>query len=122
MMNHPIRILFVEDDQDMAGTYTECFPQPEFDVRAARNGQEALQILQDSSGPFDVVVSDNQMPEMDGMTLLRKIRQSMPQMKVIIVTGYGDLDQITDAQNLGVVRFINKPVKMADLKQLIRSL
>jgi DNA-binding NtrC family response regulator len=120
-MNQPIRILFVEDDPEMRAVYQENFVRPEFDVTTAANGTEALAILQGTVG-FDVVVSDNYMPEMDGITLLKRMRELYPDVRVVIVTGYGNWSDYVDAHNLGVWHFIDKPVKIADLKKLIRSL
>lgn len=119
-MNQPIRILFVEDDPEMRAVYLENFILPEFEVVAAANGTEALVILQKTTA-FDVVVSDNYMPEMDGITLLKRIRELHPDVKVVIVTGYGNWSDYVDAHNLGVWKFIDKPVKIADLKKLIRG-
>lgn len=119
-MNQPIRILFVEDDPEMRAVYQENFVRPEFEAAAAANGAEALALLRKTS-EFDVVVSDNNMPEMDGITLLKRMHELYPQVKVVIVTGYGNWSDYVDAQNLGVWRFIDKPVKIADLKKLIRT-
>lgn len=120
LMNQPIRILFVEDDPEMRAVYLENFILPEFEVVAAANGTEALAILQKTTA-FDVVVSDNYMPEMDGITLLKRMRELHPDVRVVIVTGYGNWSDYVDAHNLGVWKFIDKPVKIADLKKLIRG-
>src|SRR5262245_29857296 len=93
----PIRILFVEDDAEMTGIYQENFSGPEFESECAANGMEAMKLLHKAGKQFDVIVSDNYMPQMDGITLLRKIRQTLPTTNVIIVTGYGDWKQYIDA-------------------------
>jgi len=121
-MKTPIKILFVEDDPEMNAVYKENFVHPEFETSIASNGREALEILLHSGNQFDVVVTDNQMPEMDGMSLLRSISRKLPDTKVIMVTAYGNWGDYVDAYNAGVINFLDKPVKMADLKRLIRSL
>lgn len=120
-MNQPIRILFVEDDPEMRAVYQENFVRPEFEVTAAANGTEAMEIL-GKTGEFDVVVSDNYMPEMDGITLLKRMHDLYPDVKVVIVSGYGNWSDYVEAHNLGVWRFIDKPVKIGDLKKLIRAM
>lgn len=119
-MKNAIRVLFVEDDPEMRSVYQDNFQQPEFVVSAAANGAEALRLLQ--SGKMDVVVSDNYMPEMDGISLLKKMHELYPDIKVVIVTGYGNWSDYVDAHNLGVWRFLDKPVKIGELKRLILTL
>ena len=120
-MNRPIRILFVEDDPEMRAVYQENFARPEFEATSAPNGTKAMEILGKTS-EFDVVVSDNYMPEMDGITLLKRMHELYPELKVVIVSGYGNWSDYVEAHNLGVWRFIDKPVKIADLKKLIRTM
>lgn len=122
VMKTPIRIMFVEDDPEMCAIYTENFLAPEFQAATATNGQQALEVLLSAEENYDVIVTDNYMPEMDGITLLRKIRENFPDVKVVIVTGYGNWKHYIDAHNLGVCKFVDKPVKMAELKELVRSL
>ncbi len=121
-MKTPIKILFVEDDPEMNAVYGENFIHPEFETSTASDGREALEVLLHSGSQFDVVVTDNQMPEMDGLSLLRVISRTLPDTNVIMVTGYGNSGDYVDAYNAGVINFLDKPVKMADLKRLIRSL
>ncbi len=121
-MNTPIRILFVEDDAEMSAIYAENFSLPEFDITTASGGVEAWKLLENSAGSFDFVVTDNYMPGMDGMTLLRKIRKDFPNIKVVMVSGYGDWssDSVNEQDKRGL-RFLDKPVRMSNLKQLIRG-
>ncbi len=121
-MKAPIRVLFVEDDNEMSAIYKENFLGPEFEITTAGNGREALDLVNRTGARFDVVVTDNWMPEMNGMNLLREIHQLHPDLKVILVTGYGNWSEYVDAHNLGVYRFLDKPVKMSELKGMIRGL
>lgn len=105
----------------MCATYTENFAGEDYQIESARDGQEALSVMEGSGHPFDVVVTDNHMPNMDGIELLRKIRKKYPEVQVIVVTGYGDwTGHISDSgKNL---KLLDKPVKMSELKRLIREL
>jgi two-component system response regulator FlrC len=121
MKKSPIRILFVEDDAEMTATYIENFPFPDYQTSAADNGAEALRILKNSE-PFDVMVADNYMPEMNGMELLKEVSSKYPYLKVIMVTAYGNWTDYVEAMNRGVIKFFDKPLKPGALKKAINSL
>jgi DNA-binding NtrC family response regulator len=121
MKKSPIRILFVEDDSEMAATYMDNFSSTEYETCAARNGAEALKILQ-TSDPFDVIVTDNYMPEMTGMDLLKEVRKQYPELRIILVTAYGNWTDYVEAYKLGVAKFFDKPLKPGELKNAIQEL
>ena len=68
-----MRILFVENDLEMSQVYQESFIQPEFETVVATNGMDALRMLRNETRPVDVMVTEIFTPEMNGVTLLRKI-------------------------------------------------
>lgn len=119
-MQEPTRILFVEDDQDMAAIYTENFLEPEFETTIALNEEQALALVRASHEKFDVVVADNKIHRLEGIAFLRRIREDFPEVKILIVTGYRSWAHDTEAG--GIIQFWNRPVKMAELKELIRTL
>jgi DNA-binding NtrC family response regulator len=120
MKKSPIRILFVEDDAEMVATYMDNFSSAEYETYAAENGAEALKILR-SSEPFDVIVADNYMPEMSGMDLLKTVQKEYPNLKVILVTAYGNWTDYVEAYKLGVAKFFDKPLKPGELKKTIQD-
>ena len=89
----------------------------EFEIVFARNGVEALERLREDV--FDVVLSDINMPEMDGLTLLQQIPDVDPDVRSVIVTAYGDIDNIRSAMNRGAFDFITKPINFQDLRATI---
>lgn len=121
MKKSPIRILFVEDDAEMAATYVDNFSSADYETCAAHNGAEALKILRNSD-PFDVIVADNYMPEMTGMDLLKEVQKEYPELRVILVTAYGNWTDYVEAYKLGVVKFFDKPLKPGELKNAIQDL
>src|SRR5262249_44347010 len=121
-MKNQIRVVFVEDDPEMKAVYAENFVAPEFEIVAVADGKEAIEVLRNSENKFDVVVTDHFMPKMDGMRLLRIVRYEFPQTKLLMVTGYGNWPDYIQAQDIGVSKFLDKPVKMRDLKELIRAI
>jgi DNA-binding NtrC family response regulator len=120
MKNSPIRILFVEDDYEMAATYLENFSTEEYQTYAAYDGTEALEMLE-KFGPFDVMVADNYMPGMNGMELLKIVREKYPELRVIMVTAYGNWTDYVEAFKRGVVKFFDKPLKPGELKRTIKE-
>jgi DNA-binding response OmpR family regulator len=117
-----LRILFVEDDPDMNLIYADSFQRPEFEVAFASDGIDAINMLRNRSEKFDVVVTDNFMPRMDGIAMLRNIRKEFPQQKVIMITGCHSWWDNLELQNLGISGLFNKPVRMRFLKSEIRKL
>ena len=84
----------------------------------ARDGIEALAALAANSD-IDLVVSDINMPRMDGLTLLQKLQESDGEMSTIIVSAYGDMANIRTAMNRGAFDFVTKPIDFADLETTI---
>ena len=80
----------------------------------AGNGREALSTLQ-STEDVDIVLSDINMPEMDGLTLLTHLNEQSPLVKSVIVSAYGDMANIRTAMNRGAFDFITKPIDFSDL-------
>lgn len=86
----------------------------------ALNGQLALQTLAQQPD-IDMVLSDINMPQMDGLTLVAKINELYPMIKTVIVSAYGDMDNIRKAMNLGAYDFVTKPIDFEDLETTINK-
>lgn len=112
------RILVVDDEPDVQHLIKRRFRQQirqgEFDFDFACDGQEALDRIE-HNGNFDIVLSDINMPRMDGLTLLGHLREHSEPMKTIIVSAYGDMDNIRTAMNRGAFDFVTKPINFDDL-------
>lgn len=112
------KILVVDDEADLEILIKQKFRkeirQRDYEFLFAVNGKEALQVLS-ASPDIDIVLSDINMPEMDGLTLLTKIQEFSPLIKSVIVSAYGDMDNIRTAMNRGAFDFITKPINFVDL-------
>ena len=112
------KILVVDDETDLEVLIKQKFRQKirdrQYDFIFAVNGRHALEQLE-LHGDVDVVLSDINMPEMDGLTLLTKLNEQNGLMKSVIVSAYGDMENIRSAMNLGAFDFITKPVNFEDL-------
>ena len=120
-----IKILSVDDEQDLEALLTQYFRRKirrsEYEFTFAHDGVEALRILLEHPD-FDIILSDINMPEMDGLTLLAKINEMRnPALKCIIVSAYGDMENIRNAMNHGAFDFATKPIDMEDLERTIQK-
>lgn len=113
------RILVVDDEPDLEILITQRFRKriraEELSFLFASNGEEALAQLQ-SDHHVDVVLTDINMPVMDGLTLLSRLREAHPLLRSVIVSAYGDMPNIRTALNRGAFDFITKPIDFQDLE------
>jgi adenylate cyclase len=116
------KILVVDDEADLEVLIKQKFRRQirnkEFEFVFAMNGVEALVKLKEHED-IDIVLSDINMPEMDGLTLLSKIPDVSPLVKTVIISAYGDMENIRSAMNKGAYDFICKPVNFEDLETTI---
>ena len=120
-----IKILSVDDEEDLEVLLTHYFRRKirkgEYAFTFAHNGLEALKLMVEHPD-FDIVLSDINMPEMDGLTLLSKINELRnPAQKCIMVSAYGDMKNIRTAMNRGAFDFATKPIDMDDLSATIEK-
>ena len=123
----PVSILVVDDEADVAELFRQRFRrearQGTYVLHFANSGDEALSLLDDAIEPELVaVLSDINMPGMDGLTLLGEIRQRFPALPVMMVTAYGDDERRRRASDLGASEFLTKPVDFDLLKEQLRQL
>lgn len=120
----PCRILVVDDEPDLEHLVRQKFRkeirEKEFEFDFAQNGAEALRKLQ-SDGDVDLVLTDINMPEMDGLTLLSKLNELDLMLKSVIVSAYGDMENIRTAMNRGAFDFVTKPINLHDLEITIKK-
>lgn len=113
------KILVVDDEEDLEVLVKQKFRKKirdqEYEFVFASNGKHALEQIQNHPD-IDVVLSDINMPEMDGLTLLSKLSEQNSILKSVIVSAYGDMDNIRTAMNRGAFDFVTKPVDFGDLE------
>ncbi len=113
------RILVVDDEPDLEALIKQRFrkqiKENGYDFLFAGNGREALESLAQNKD-VDLVLTDINMPEMDGLTLLSQLNNEKYFLETIIVSAYGDMDNIRTAMNLGAFDFITKPIDFKDLE------
>lgn len=112
-MNATTRILVVDDEEVVRLSYRRTLAGAHCNVEAVKDGKGALEIM--GQQPFDVVLLDLRMPGMDGMTVLKTIKENWPESEVIVITGYPAVDAAKQAVSLGAYDFLAKPVGPDDV-------
>ncbi|WP_287525647.1 ATP-binding protein [Okeania sp. SIO2C2] len=118
------KILVVDDEPDFESLIVRNFrkkiKQKELEFIFARNGVEALEILSEEL-KIDIVLTDINMPLMDGLTLLDNIQDKYPDIKAVIISAYDDMEKIRSAMNRGAFDFLTKPIDFEDLEITIKK-
>ena len=120
-----VKIMVVDDELDLEPMLRQKFRRQiragEYDLVFAHNGLEALTKLIEHPD-IGVILSDINMPEMDGLTLLLKLKElKNPSLKTVVVSAYGDMDNIRTAMNRGAFDFLTKPINFEDLEITINK-
>ena len=122
-----VSILVVDDEPDVADLFRQRFRREAregtYVMHFAGSGEEALDRLADGIDPEPIVMlSDINMPTMDGLELLRQVKERRPEVPVMMVTAYGDDERRRRASELGAFEFLTKPVDFDLLKEQLRRL
>lgn len=112
------RILIVDDEKNIRLTVKQALMPLGYEVETAMNGEEALQSLEERD--LDVMLLDLKMPGMNGMEVLRRVAHTRPDVRVIIVTAFGTVENAVEAMRLGAVDFIQKPFSLQEIRELVR--
>jgi DNA-binding NtrC family response regulator len=107
-MNEQAKILVVDDDEIVRFSHLRILAGTHCKVELALNGMEALKVME--RGSFDVVLLDQRMPGMDGIAVLKTIKERWPDSEVIIITGYPTVELAKEAVTLGAYDYLAKPL------------
>ena len=110
-------VLIVEDDELLAGNIQTYLERKNFEALVCHSAEEALELLQNQLP--DVLLTDNSLPGMSGHELIRQVSVSAPQIKPIMMTGYGNIEDAVQAMKAGAFHYLTKPVALAELKLLL---
>jgi two-component system response regulator (stage 0 sporulation protein F) len=113
------RILLVDDEENARIALSRILSREGYLVDSVANGYEALNYLREQD--VNLIVTDINMPEMDGITFLRELNRCFPGSNVIMITAYGGVESYIEAMNLGAFEYINKPVKIEELKSILKK-
>ncbi|MFW6333464.1 MAG: sigma-54-dependent transcriptional regulator, partial [Thermodesulfobacteriota bacterium] len=113
------RILLVDDEPGIRKVLRISLEEMGYEVDTAENGTEALRIFREKGAP--IVLTDIKMPGMDGIDVLKRIKQENPETEVIVITGHGDMDLAIRSLKHEASDFITKPVNDAELENALRK-
>ncbi|MCZ8522014.1 MULTISPECIES: response regulator [Paenibacillus] len=119
-----LRLLLVDDEPRQLRAMMSIIQalRPEYEVHTATDGQEALTLMEEMSEAFDVIITDIQMPVMDGLQLLERLVQRGDGVKVVLLSGYGEFAYAQQAIRMGIFDYLVKPVGKADIESLLQKM
>jgi CheY-like chemotaxis protein len=115
MIHKPI--LIVDDEKNIRLTLSQVLETLGAEIDTAANGEEALTKLKGRE--FSLILLDIRMPGMDGMEILRRVREIRPDIRVIMITAYGTIESAVEAMKLGAVDFLQKPFDPEEIRELV---
>ena len=119
MKKEKINILAVDDDKEFLTLLHDVLKDEGYEISVAESMPDAIKKVKDIL--FDLIITDKNMPEPKGADLINEIKSISPASKIIVLTGFGDVESYLELMNLGIYDYLNKPVKMSELKITIKK-
>jgi DNA-binding NtrC family response regulator len=113
------RLLIIEDEETLNASLKRIFLKEGYDANSARSAEEALKILDEQS--YDLIITDIILPGINGIELLRNIKEKFPEQLVIIMTAYGSLETAVEALRGGAYDYVIKPIIHEEIKQIVKN-
>jgi DNA-binding NtrC family response regulator len=113
------QVLLIDDELIALTNLTTVLEREGYAVTACKTGEEGVAAMQSTA--FDLVLTDLRMPGIDGMDVLRHIRETTPEVPVIMITGHATLDSAVDAMKAGAYHYIAKPFRLSEVREVVRG-
>ena len=113
------KILVIDDEKNILESSVKLLQRKGYDARGVRSGEEALMMIKQES--FDLLLLDVRMPGMDGIEVLRRATELIPDVQVVMLTGHGNIDTAIEAIRFGAIGFLRKPIEIDDLQLSIQD-
>lgn len=107
-MNEMTKVLIVDDEEVVRLSHLRSLQSANCNAKVAEDGLKAIQVMEEQA--FDVILLDIRMPNLDGMEVLKTIKQRWPESEVVVITGYPTIESAKEAVRLGAHNYIAKPV------------
>ena len=114
-----MKILVVEDDPNLREAIVDSLMLKGHQVQECANGAEAVKVMAESA--LDIVLTDINMPEMDGLQLLAHVKKHQPWLPIVLMTAYGDVGQAVKAMQLGANDYLMKPFEVQELLTVLNK-
>ena len=112
-------VLVVDDEQVLAGAMGDYLSRHGYAVNVKSSGEEALRVVEQE--PPDIVVLDYRLPRLDGLQVLRRIKENRPEIEVIILTAHGSVEGAVEAMKAGAFDYLSKPVDLEELRLVVNK-
>src|SRR5580698_6827406 len=112
-----LKVLIVDDEVSRAETMAEALERIGYELVLAHSGTEGLKILEREEPA--VILTDLKMEGMDGLTLLKKAKQELPDAEIVVITGHGDVQTAVEAMRAGAANYVQKPVGLEELRTMV---
>ncbi len=113
------RILIADDEESMRQLVARAVAMDGHEIMTAQDGAEALAIIQDEAGAFDLLLTDIKMPVMDGIALALAVARDFPKLTILLMTGFADQRERASGLNAIVHDVITKPFAVADIRTAV---
>ena len=117
-----MKVLLVDDDEALRALLKEYLREKGLNVISAKDGGEALEILEQEKDGFDIVLTDLVLPAKGGLEVLRAARKRNPNTQIVIMTGYASLESAIESMREGAFDYITKPFKLVELEIVISKI
>jgi DNA-binding response OmpR family regulator len=111
------RVLIVDDEKNIRLTLSQAIASLPVEVDTAENGEQALKKVEEDG--FSLILLDLRMPGIDGMEVLRRLRDERPEIPIVIITAHGNIESAVDAMKLGAIEFLPKPFVPDEIRALV---
>ncbi|MCA9058112.1 MAG: sigma-54-dependent Fis family transcriptional regulator, partial [Planctomycetaceae bacterium] len=115
----PVRVLVVDDDENHAQAVADSLTRINCECRVATSGEHGSQLI--AAETWDVIVTDLQMGEIDGLEILRQAKQELPDAEVIVLTGHGSITSAVTAMQHGAYTYLTKPLDISELRSAVEK-
>jgi two-component system response regulator HydG len=113
----PLRVLIIDDEEFHAETLAESLQRVGYECVVASTGARGAKRI--GQEDWDVILTDLKMPDLDGLAILRKAKQELPEAEVVVITGHGDVKTAVEAMKAGAAHFLEKPVNLQELRATV---
>lgn len=113
------KVLIVDDQFGIRTLLNEVLQKEGYEIYQAANGLQALQVMKQHAP--DLVLLDIKIPGMDGLEILKKMKETNPDIRVIIMTAYGELDMIEKTKKLGALAHFSKPFDIEEIRNAVKQ-
>ena len=117
MNGERLRVLIIDDEPFHAEAVAESLERVGYDCVLATSGSEGAKKIQEEE--FDVILTDLRMEDMDGLAVVRKAKEDLPDAEVVVITGHGDVKTAVEAIKLGAANYLTKPVDLSELRAIV---